>query len=375
MRHAIECIDIKKQYGDNIVLNDLNLKVERGEVFGLLGPNGSGKTTLISILSTLIRPDGGKAYIYGLDVVGEKDRVKRKICVVHQVAGFDQLSSAIDYLEFLAAIYGVKERGKVVRRCLKEVGLLGHENKLIMHYSEGMKKRLALCRIFMKPFEVLLLDEPTTGIDIRGKNVIWDRILKYKKKNDTTILLATHDVLEAEKYCDKVGIIHNGRIVASGTVKELISKIGANDVIEVKGYFERGDVIKVLEISGVKSVKVLREKLKWPRVYAFAGTIPDEYKKLIGKEDVLIITLPTELAARMSQDELKRYVRELARKTIEERALVRPNVATIYVNNYADVLPEVMSHLVSRNVKISTISIRKVSLEDAFIAYTGEKLS
>lgn len=378
--HAIETTNLTKRFGDTIVLNNVSLAVKTGEIFGLLGPNGAGKTTLMSILSTIMSPDSGEACICGYDVIKEASKVRERICAVTQFSGADLLFSGWDNLEFLAKIFGVPrcERKIKVRRSLAAVGLAEEAKKIVMNYSGGMKKRLALAKILFRSFEVLLLDEPTSGIDPMGKRNFWEQIIKVNKKNKTTAFLATHDTFEAERYCNRVAIMDKGKIVTIGSPDELKKMIKAGNVIEV---ITEGLISEVLndvkKLSGVVEAKMVATSLNArPNVYVFAGQIPKEYQYVKKEKDAVIIKIPTEVAIKMSNKELKEYAEKLrrdARESYRARVGIKSAIR-IFVDDYKLTLPNVLSLLTSKGVKICSIRIDEPSLEDVFIYYTGRKM-
>ena len=199
-------------------LNGVNLEVYRGEVFGLLGPNGAGKTTLIKILCTLVLPDGGEAYVNGYDVVKEPRKVLRNLqAVLGDPRGFDWRLSARENLEFYAALYGLpKDYGrKRIDELLEFMGLSERANDMYQRFSTGMARKLQLCRALLLDAPILLFDEPTAGLDplsaVEFRRLLRDKIARSEGR---TILMATHNMWEAQTICDRVAIIDRGKIIA-----------------------------------------------------------------------------------------------------------------------------------------------------------------
>jgi len=208
-------------------LDCVNLKVRKGEIFGLLGQNGAGKTTLLKVLSTLILPDSGIAYVNGYNVVKEEDLVKTKIGLIHsEERSFFWRLTAEQNLEFFASLYGIsgsyaKER---IENLLKLVELDKFNNSRFDSFSSGMKHRLSIARGLLNDPEVLLVDELTTGIDPIGASKIRDFLKQLSVEMGKTILLTTHNLHEAEAICDRIAILHKGKVRAVGTVAQLKRK-------------------------------------------------------------------------------------------------------------------------------------------------------
>ena len=197
-------------------LNNLNLRVKYGEIYGLLGPNGAGKTTLLKILSTIMIPDSGKAFIDGIDVLKEPERAKFSIGLVYgEERSFFWRLTGKQNLNFYASLYNMpaKDIAKEVEYVLHLVGLKNEANYRIEDYSTGMRHRLAIARGLLVNPKILLMDEPTLGVDLVGREMLQHLIKNIVKETGTTVLLITHDLEEAENLCDRIGIIHKGRIV------------------------------------------------------------------------------------------------------------------------------------------------------------------
>lgn len=226
-RSMIEINGLVKRYGDRVAVNGVGFCVQEGEIFGLLGPNGAGKTTTISILATLLPPDGGQATIGGYDLVQETNRIKPLIGLVPQELALYPTLSAWDNLAFFGRIYGLrgmalKER---IAAVLDLVGLRDRAGDAVRTFSGGMKRRLNIAAGLVHRPHVLFLDEPTVGVDPQSRNFIFEHIERLKAEG-MTILYTTHYMEEAERLCDRVAIMDEGRILALDTTKRLIGLLG-----------------------------------------------------------------------------------------------------------------------------------------------------
>jgi ABC-2 type transport system ATP-binding protein len=217
-------------------VDDVSLEVRRGEIYGLLGANGSGKSTLIRMFATLLEPDAGDVRIFGLDVREDELAVKRLINRVSVEASFFKKLSAMENLVYAGRLYGlgpsdVKERARII---LRRLGI--SEDRLdepLEKLSRGMQQKVAIARAFLTTPMLLLLDEPTTGLDIRSRREVQTFVRDLRDEHDATILLTTHDLDEAARLADRIGIIHGGRLVAEGSVDELTARVGGKDLEEV----------------------------------------------------------------------------------------------------------------------------------------------
>ncbi|MBO8166530.1 MAG: ABC transporter ATP-binding protein [Thermotogae bacterium] len=232
MSYALTTENIKKVFKKNKktihALKGIDLQIREGEIYGLLGPNGSGKSTFIRIASTLLIPDAGKIEIFGYDVVKKASKVQRLINRVSVEASFFRKLSAIENLLFAAGIHGIskKEALKKIYAISEKVGLdKGRLHDPLEDFSRGMQQKVAIARAFMTEPKLMLLDEPTTGLDPRAKREVQSLILHMKEKMGATILLTTHDMEEAERLCDYVAIIHKGRIIVKGHTEKLKAMI------------------------------------------------------------------------------------------------------------------------------------------------------
>ena len=217
-------------------VNGVSLRVPRGEIYGLLGANGSGKSTLIRMFSTLLIPDAGEVRVFDLRIDEDEEQVKRLINRVSVEASFFKKLSAMENLVYSARLYGVgpeESRAKALA-ILRRLGIEeARVNEPLEKLSRGMQQKVAVARAFLTTPMLLLLDEPTTGLDIRSKREVQTFVRDLRVEHDATILLTTHDLDEAERLSDRIGILHEGRLVAEGTAEELRERYGARGLEDV----------------------------------------------------------------------------------------------------------------------------------------------
>ncbi len=234
MTVMIEARSLVRAFGPTRAVDNLDLPVEAGEIFGLLGPNGAGKTTTIRILATLLAPSSGTARVCGFDVMTQPQEIRRRIgYVMQKISPTRNLLTGRQCIEMEASLYHVPRRQVRARaeELLALVGLLPHADRLFSQYSGGMQKRLDLaCGLLHRP-QLLILDEPSLGLDVQSRHNVWDYIHDLRRQG-VTILLATNYLDEADRLCDRLTIIDRGRVVVTGTPSELKRAVGA-DVIQV----------------------------------------------------------------------------------------------------------------------------------------------
>lgn len=233
MHAVIEAHGLRKVFGDHVAIEALDLQIERGDVFGLLGPNGAGKTTTIRMLTTLLAPSAGSARVCGFDVSLEPSEVRRHIGYVMQTVAYRGLLTGRECVEIEAALYHLPRREIQLRaeEALAAVDMLPHADRRWTTYSGGMRKRLDLaCGLLHSP-ELLVLDEPSLGLDVQSRHNVWEYV-REQRAGGATVLLATNYLDEADQLCNKVAIIDHGRVVVEGSPSELKRSVGA-DVIEV----------------------------------------------------------------------------------------------------------------------------------------------
>lgn len=220
MDKAIEAKGLRKSFKDTEVLKGVDFEVRRGEIFALLGSNGAGKTTTVNILSTLLKPDGGSAGVCGFDVVRQPEKVREKISLTGQFAAVDGMLTGRENLILIAELRGVKNSSQTADSMLERFGLGDAANKPAGNYSGGMVRRLDIAMSLVGNPAVIFLDEPTTGLDPEGRLEVW-KIIKELAYGGVTILLTTQHLEEAEQLADKIAVLHEGKIIANGTLEEL----------------------------------------------------------------------------------------------------------------------------------------------------------
>lgn len=248
---AIEANELVKKFGSVIAVNNISLKVEEGEIFGLVGLNGAGKTTTISILASLLNPDSGKATVYGYDVAKEKDAVRSHIGLVFEEQAVDVMLTGRQNLDFHARMYslGKAERREKIAEVFKTVGLEEQADMKVKDYSGGMIRRLEIARAMLTYPKILFLDEPTIGLDVQTRRYLWDYIKKINKEKNTTIFLATSYLDEADYLCNRIVIIHQGKLVTSGAPEALKSSLGANLISLKLAKGSEEEFIKIIKAS------------------------------------------------------------------------------------------------------------------------------
>jgi ABC-2 type transport system ATP-binding protein len=249
---AVEVVALRKRYAHIEAVAGLDFTIREGEVFGLLGPNGAGKTTTISVLATRIRPTSGDAKVFGCSVLADVRRVRRLIGLVPQdVALYPKLTAA-ENIAFFGRAYGVP--GAELRRRVDEllvlVGLDGRRDDYVETFSGGMKRRLNLAVGLVHRPRLLLLDEPTVGVDPHSREHIFE-IVHNLRNGGAAILYTTHYMEEAERLCDRLGIMDEGKIIAMGTLESLLAQSGCSEIIEVRGLPPTVDLSRLQNIAEV----------------------------------------------------------------------------------------------------------------------------
>lgn len=259
----IEVQGLLKKYGERVAVGDVSFSVEQGEIFGLLGPNGAGKTTLLSMLATLLPPDGGRAAICGHDVVRQRDRVQRCIGFVPQELALYPTLSARENLAFFGRIYGLRGRQLEERivAVLDLVGLRARADDAVHTFSGGMKRRLNIAVGLIHEPQVLFLDEPTVGVDPQSRNFIFEHIERLKAQG-LTVLYTTHYMEEAERLCDRVAIMDEGRLLALDTPQGLIRLLGGG-VIRAKLAAESALHALMPSVSASPHVRAASQREGW----------------------------------------------------------------------------------------------------------------
>jgi len=245
---AIETDALVKTFGADRAVDGIDLTVRQGSIFGVLGPNGAGKTTMVRVLATLLRPDGGSARVLGHDVVREADTVREKISLTGQFASVDEDLTGRENLLLLGRLLGLS-RAEAKRRAselLSAFGLEDATNKQVKEYSGGMRRRLDIAASIITTPDLLFLDEPTTGLDPRSRNQVWD-IIRLLTANGTTVLLTTQYLQEADVLADRIAVIDHGKVIAEGTSAELKASVGSGVVhVRLKDAGDRDNARQIL---------------------------------------------------------------------------------------------------------------------------------
>jgi ABC-2 type transport system ATP-binding protein len=308
--YAIKTMNLTKKFDDLVAVNNINLEIKKGELFGFLGPNGAGKTTAINILSTLLDATSGRAEVSGFDVQKDKDNVRRCIGIVFQEPALDGQLTGWENLEFHAMLYGIDKptRTKKINEVMELVELINKKNVLVDNYSGGMKRRLEIARGLIHRPKVLFLDEPTLGLDAQTRRHIWDYIKDLNKNSDVTIILTTHYMEEADYLCDRIAIIDYGKIVALDTPENLKNVLG-------------GDVIS-LQVNG--KMKLLKKGL-----------------------------------------ETQNWIRSMKEHN---------GTLSLTVEHGEVLIPKLINFATKKGIDVKSVNLRKPSLEDVFLHYTGKTI-
>ncbi|MFI1394361.1 ATP-binding cassette domain-containing protein [Streptomyces sp. NPDC020681] len=245
---AIETAGLVKVFGENRAVDGVDLSVPAGTVYGVLGPNGAGKTTTVKMLATLLRPDGGEARVFGKDVQKDADAVRSRVSLTGQYASVDEDLTGTENLVLLARLLGhpkpdARERSA---QLLEAFGLSEASDKQVKNYSGGMRRRIDIAASILNTPDLLFLDEPTTGLDPRSRNQVWD-IVRAVVAQGTTVLLTTQYLDEADQLASRIAVIDHGKVIAEGTKGELKSSVGSGAVhLRLRDAGQRPDAERVL---------------------------------------------------------------------------------------------------------------------------------
>ncbi len=263
----IELQDLTKRYGDFTAVNGLNLGIRKGEVFGLLGPNGAGKSTTILMMLGLTDPTEGEVRVCGINSTTNPIEVKRRVGYLPEDVGFYDEYTGVDNLFLTALLNGksVAEAGRDSRQLMERVGLGAELTKKTGKYSRGMRQRLGLADVLIKNPEIIILDEPTLGIDPLGVNEFLMLIRKLSREEGLTVLLCSHHLHQVQQICDRVGLFVGGKLIAEGNIDSLSQKLFGKDSIRIEAGMEKPeagefnpDALKnaILAIDGVNSAEM-----------------------------------------------------------------------------------------------------------------------
>jgi len=250
---SVELKDVAKRYGEISAVDNVDLSVKPGEIFGLLGPNGSGKSTTLKMLLGLVQPDMGSVEVLGINVEKDPIAVKRQVGYVPESPRLYEFLTGIEYLDFIGDIYGVRteEKRERINEYLKALELKGREGDMISSYSEGMKQKVALISAFIHRPRLLILDEPLSGLDPRSARIVKDLLHELKAQGVTT-LMSTHILEIAQALCGRIAIMYQGRLLALGTMDELRQRASmpGSDLEDI-----------FLKLTGTGDIKAVVEEL------------------------------------------------------------------------------------------------------------------
>ena len=312
MLHYIETKSLTKSFGDVIAVNNISFSVEKGEIFGFLGPNGAGKSTTMMIFTTLLKPTSGQALICGFDVMTNAKQVRQSIGYVQQETTVDEYLTGRENLLLQAKLNHIpkNEINNRIDEVLELIELSDKQHKSVVTYSGGMRKRLDIAGGLLHRPKVLILDEPTVGLDIQTRRKIWEYIKKIHDEFEMTIFLSTHYMEEADQLCDRIGIIDGGKIQVIDSPKNMKNAMG-NEVISI----------------------ILEEKENHDHFLS-------ELKKI-------------EFVKKINEDGSK---------------------LTLFASNGTEVIPKIFRISSELKIKITSISLTEPTLDDVFISYTGHEI-
>jgi ABC-2 type transport system ATP-binding protein len=249
------------RFGDRTAVNHVSLAILPGETFGLLGPNGAGKTTTIRMLTTLLRPVTGRITVFGVDTTAQAMRVRRMIGYVPQLLSADASLTGRENVELFARLFDVPRRGRRerVEEALDAMGLAEPADRLVKTYSGGMVRRLELAQALVNAPRLLVLDEPTVGLDPIARADVWEHITRLRERAGMTVLMTTHHMEEADLYCDRVSLMHRGTVRATGTPDALKAMLGPEATLdEVFRHFTGGTLDEETGKGGIRDVRQAR---------------------------------------------------------------------------------------------------------------------
>jgi ABC-2 type transport system ATP-binding protein len=258
---AVRCADLSYRFGTHTAVDHVDLSIAPGEMFGLLGPNGAGKTTTIRMLTTLLKPATGTVSVFGIDVAAHPMRVRRVIGYVPQMLSADANLTGLENVELYARLFDVprKTRKNRVADALAAMGLAEAAGRLAGTYSGGMIRRLELAQALVNAPRLLVLDEPTVGLDPIARGDVWEYIAKLRAEHQMTVLMTTHYMDEADAYCDRVSLMHRGSIRATGQPADLRAGLGDDATLDDVFRHYTGDTLdNAPEEGGIRDVRRTR---------------------------------------------------------------------------------------------------------------------
>lgn len=265
MNKIIEVDDLQRTFGDHKAIDGMTYTVEPGEVFGLLGPNGAGKTTTVRLLNGVLPPSGGTARVFGMDPILQGASIRRRSGVLTETPALYERLSAHENLEFFGTLQEIPaaELGQRVQEMLEFFELSSRAKDKVETFSKGMKQRLALARALIHKPPLLFLDEPTSGLDPEAAQQVNDLVVSLSHANGQTVVLATHNLVEAQRLCDRVAIMNKGRLLALGSLKELSQKLWPVTWVDILFHVKPADDVadKVKACRGVIQTSVGKDAL------------------------------------------------------------------------------------------------------------------
>jgi ABC-2 type transport system ATP-binding protein len=261
MTQAIDCVDLSYQFATHLAVDQVNLSIAPGEMYGLLGPNGAGKTTTIRMLTTLLKPMTGTVSVFGIDAAARPMLVRRVIGYVPQLLSADANLTGVENVELFARLFDVprKARKQRVAEALDAMGLTEAAARLAGTYSGGMIRRLELAQALINAPRLLVLDEPTVGLDPIARGDVWEYINRLRDEHDMTVLMTTHYMDEADANCDRVSLMHRGRIRATGSPADLRAGLGDGATLDDVFRHYTGDTLdNPPEEGGIRDVRRAR---------------------------------------------------------------------------------------------------------------------
>ena len=285
--------NVNKIYSKNTsnavkALDNLNLEVKEGEIFGLLGPNGAGKSSFINILGGTVIKSSGYINVWGFDIDENPRQVKASIGIVPQETNIDPFFTPYDLLELNAGLYGIRKKDRITNTILKLVALDKQAKSYSRRLSGGMKRRLLVAKALVHQPPIIILDEPTAGVDVELRKNLWDNI-KLLNKQGVTIILTTHYLDEAEKMCDRIGILNKGALVALDSTKNLIDRIQFKKVI-----FKLGSKLEIDDFNLVSLNIISNDKNNLIVSYDKNKLQMDQIINVINNQDIKILDISTE---------------------------------------------------------------------------------
>jgi ABC-2 type transport system ATP-binding protein len=261
MTQAVDCVDLSYQFATHLAVDRVNLTIAPGEMYGLLGPNGAGKTTTIRMITTLLTPATGSVRVFGIDAAARPMLVRRVIGYVPQALSADANLTGIENVELFARLFDVPRRSRKQRvaDALDAMGLTEAAGRLAGTYSGGMIRRLELAQSLFSAPRLLVLDEPTVGLDPIARAVVWEYIAKLRTEHQMTVLMTTHYMDEADAYCDRISLMHRGKIRVTGTPASLRGGLGDQATLDDVFRHYTGDTLdKTPEEGGMRDARRAR---------------------------------------------------------------------------------------------------------------------